>query len=266
MRLRKKKIKRVFENKILPVLVIIVIAAVAFYSLSHPPGTNMNLPPPHKAAIVDQLSLTEPNQSLIQTAIEILQSAGFTVDYYEPEDVTVDLYRTLPSKGYGLIIFRVHSAGGLEGDEPLYLFTSEPFVLEKYLLEQAVYRVVCVGTSEEPPFYFGISPQFVRYSMEGEFQNTIMLMMTCSALTYEEMADAFVEKGASVCVGWNGLVKADHNDRAITALVSKLVAEKLTIEQAVAQVRGQVGLDPEYNTQLKWCPAENGDYAIPRSD
>ena len=266
VRRRKKRIKRIFENKILPALVIIVLALGAFYVFSHPPDANTNLPPPQKAAIIDQLSLTEPNQTLIQATTETLQSAGFEVDYYAPENVTVDLYRSLPAQGYGLIVFRVHSAGGVEGDEPLYLFTSEPFVEGKYTWEYVGGLVVCVGTSEEPPFYFGISPQFVLYSMEGEFQNTIMFMMTCSALTYEDMAEAFVERGSSVCVGWNGLVQADHNDRAITALLRELTDEKLTIEQAVAQVTGQVGLDPEYNSRLEWYPAENGDYAIPRSD
>lgn len=266
VRRRRKRIKRTFENKILPALVIIFLALAAFYVFSHPPDTHTNLPPPHKAAILDQLSLTEPNQTLIQATTEILQSAGFTVDYYAPENVTVDLYRSLPAKDYGLIIFRVHSAGGVEGDEPLYLFTSEPYVEGKYTWEYVSGLVVCVGTSEEPPFYFGISPQFVRHSMEGEFQNTIMLMMTCSALTYENMAEAFVERGASVCVGWNGLVQADHNDRATTALLRGLTDERLTIKQAVAQTMSQVGLDPEYQSKLEWYPDEKGDYVIPRSD
>lgn len=128
-------------------LVILFIALVSFYAFSHPPTTSMNLPPTHKAAIVDQLSLTEPNQTIIQACTEILQSAGFTVDYYEPKDVTVDFYRNLPSKGYGLIIFRAHSAGARAPDDPLCLFTSEPFALGKHTAEYLAERLWCVSTS-----------------------------------------------------------------------------------------------------------------------
>jgi len=264
MRHGRKRIKKVFENKIILVLVIVIIVLVSFYAFLHPPNTNMNLPPPRTAAIIDQLSLTEPNQTLIQASTETLQSAGFTVDYYEPKDVTVEFYRDLPSKGYGLIIFRVHSAGGIEGAEPLYLFTSEVFVLGEYWAEYLAGRVVCVGVSmEHPPFYFGITPQFVRHSMKGKFQNTTILMMTCRALTYEEMAKAFVEKGASVYIGWTDLVEADHNDQATSILLQQLMTKSQTVAQAVTQVMNELGPDPRYSSQLRWCPAENGDYAVP---
>ena len=90
--------------------------------------------------------------------------------------------------------------------------------------------------------------------------------MTCRALTYVEMAEVFVERGALVYIGWSDLVEADHNDRAITVLVQELVGEEVTIKQAVVQAMDQVGLDPEYDSQLGWFPAENGDYVVSRSD
>ncbi len=39
-----------------------------------------------------------------------MRGAGYDVDYYKGEDVTVELYRSLPSFGYKLIVLRVHSA------------------------------------------------------------------------------------------------------------------------------------------------------------
>src|SRR3972149_8656122 len=59
------------------------------------------------AAIVDQLSLTQPNPEFVSSARGILAEAGYGVDYFPGEQGTVDLYRTLPERHYDLIILRV---------------------------------------------------------------------------------------------------------------------------------------------------------------
>jgi hypothetical protein len=63
-----------------------------------------------RAAIVDHLSLTEPNPAFADRATGVLEEAGYAVDYYPGEQVTVDFYRELPSRGYEMLILRVHSA------------------------------------------------------------------------------------------------------------------------------------------------------------
>src|SRR4030042_6800376 len=62
-----------------------------------------------KAAIVDHLSLSHPNQAFVKECSETLKKAGYTVDYYKGEEVTVEFYRNLPALEYDLIVFRVHS-------------------------------------------------------------------------------------------------------------------------------------------------------------
>ena len=47
-----------------------------------------------------------------QTAPTILKEAGFTVDYYPGEEVTINFFRNLPRHDYGLLILRVHSGIG----------------------------------------------------------------------------------------------------------------------------------------------------------
>jgi hypothetical protein len=64
---------------------------------------------PRRAAIIDQLSLTQPNPDFAASATSILEQAGYAVDYFPGEQVTVDLYRNLPTHDYDLIILRVHS-------------------------------------------------------------------------------------------------------------------------------------------------------------
>ena len=40
----------------------------------------------------------------------MLRDAGYSVSYYQGEQVTVDFYRELAARNYDLVILRVHSA------------------------------------------------------------------------------------------------------------------------------------------------------------
>ncbi len=64
---------------------------------------------PPKAAIVDQLSLTVPNPDFARDARATLEQAGYEVDYYPGEDVTVDFDRQFPFLNYDVIVFRSHA-------------------------------------------------------------------------------------------------------------------------------------------------------------
>ena len=105
--------------------------------------------PELRAAIVDQLGLTDPNPAFAQAETDVLQKAGYTVDYYPQEQVDVDFYRQLPQQNYTLIIFRVHiarfSEEGLTMSDPVrrqqivdafsngaFLFTTEVYDRAKH--------------------------------------------------------------------------------------------------------------------------------------
>lgn len=264
--------KKIFGRRLtkglvaLSLIIIVSIVSYVFYSsiFLKPSNDNVTETLPRKAAIVDELSLTNPNEATRarQNSTEILEEAGFTVDYYGGDNVTVELYRNLPSQGHGLIIFRVHS-GWSNQKHCLFLFTSEEYDKWKYQDLQLDDQLVRVGVSEELALWFGITPKFVEKSMNGRFQNTIILMMTCTGFIDPKMAEAFVEKGASVYISWTELVDADHNDDATAALLDKLVVKKQTIEQAVNETMKEVGPDPTYGGELRYHPPEKGGYAIP---
>ena len=59
------------------------------------------------AVIIDQLSLTFPNEAFVEAATDILDQAGYEVNYVPGEDVTVGFYRDLPAGGYDIIVLRV---------------------------------------------------------------------------------------------------------------------------------------------------------------
>ncbi|MEA3408471.1 MAG: hypothetical protein U9R48_10420 [Chloroflexota bacterium] len=61
-----------------------------------PSPTATPTPSPPKAAIVDQIGFSFPSPEFIEEAKEILAEAGYRVDVYPPQQVTIDFYRTLP--------------------------------------------------------------------------------------------------------------------------------------------------------------------------
>ena len=254
----------------LTVAILIVIISVSSFFIhsmltSSPQKQETSSTSEPKAAIVDHLSLTAPNQTFIQTATNTLKQAGYTVDYYPGEEVTVEFYRNLPNHSYDLIILRVHSALSGERKPPLALFSSEPYHKMEHVNEQITAQIVMVRFQpyqEGDPAYFGIFPNFVRSSMNGRFENTIVIMMGCDGLTDTDTAKAFVEKGAKVYVGWFGPVSASHTDLATTHLLQHFLIEKLTLKKSVQETFKEVGADPTYESLLIYHPLEAGDYTI----
>lgn len=147
-----------------------LVALATFLALNA--GSDGQSPP--KAAIVDQLSLRQPNPAFVQSATATLEQAGYSVDYYPGDQVTVDFYRNLPTHGYELVVVRGHSAVprkdlALPADVPqdildrvmaavgddVLLFTSEPYSETAYLDEQKALRlfpVVYTGERATIPF------------------------------------------------------------------------------------------------------------------
>jgi len=255
--------------------VLILVCFLVYYFL-HSSQTQV--------AIVDHLSFFQEqcNQTFVDTCTSILKEGGLTWAYHQGEEVTVDFYRKLPSRGSNLIILRVHSAIMKTENGTisiLGLFTSERFSVEaakKYREDILDNRLVRAFFTEGGEEYFGIVPSFVEKSMEGKFKNTLIIMMGCegigyiNALThmrvaYTDMAEAFVKKGAKVYIGWDGPVGIGHTDLAMVHLLRSLILKKRTLKEAVEQTNYDVGPDAIYNSTLKYHPntAEVGNYAIP---
>jgi len=244
------------------ILLIVIFSSYFTYNFLNQPQNPTTNPASSqlKAAIVDQLSLTFPNQTFIETATNTLKQAGYTVDYYPGERVTVEFYRNLPTHDYGLIILRVHSkaTNPHRTEGPITLFTSERYDRSKHVYEQLSDQLVGVAFSQddirEGITYFGIDPPFVTQCMKGTFQNTIVIMMGCEGLNNTKMAEAFIQKGAKAYIGWTNSVQARHTDQATTRLLQHLVIDKQTIKQAVETVMKEVEPDPVYNSQLTYYP------------
>jgi len=253
----------------------ILLCFLAYFSLHQ---SNQTLP---QAAIVDHLNFTgQPNPTFAEECINILESGGLTWKYYKGEDVTVNFYRNLPSCGTSLMILRVHSAIMRTENETislLGLFTSERFSIEaaqQYKEDILHNRLVEAFFSPEERAqnisYFGIIPKFIRESMNGKFNKTIIIMMGCEGLgydgqTYTDMAEAFINKGAKVYISWDGRVGVNHTDQATLCLLQHLISKKQKIGKAVEETREEVGRDLTFNSTLKYYPetVDVENYAVP---
>jgi hypothetical protein len=263
---KKKGVVRKRLNK-KTLMFITLIALLVFFIVYVSINTRIRNAGGYKAAIVDHLSASQPNQTFWQTSKSILNMAGFEVYYYASMAVNVEFYRNLQSHGFKLIIFRVHSAI-IEGSDFVCLFTSEPYDDNKarttYLLDVLNDRLVKAMMYEGAPEYFGITPLFVKDAMKGTFDGAVIIMMGCDGLTHTTMADAFVKKGAKVYISWNGPVSASHTDQVTTQLLQHLITEKNTVKDAVRKTNNEAGADPIYKSVLLFYPdtAEAGNYII----
>jgi hypothetical protein len=250
--------------KIIAIVTMLLVSGFLAYKKLFPSSqTSQTL----KAAIIDQLGIKYPNETFVQTTNSILANAGFAVDYYDSSKVTVEFWRNLPADGYNLIVLRVHSITR-EPEVANYtgLFTVDPWDNMKYAYEKATDQILgaaFIPYHEGDPVYFAITSKFVTSSMVDRFNNTAIVMMGCSSLTYTDMAEALVEKGAKVCVGWDDMVSSTHTDDATAELLKYLITEKETIGKAITRTNEEVGPDPQYNSTLVYFPAQVENYVVP---
>ena len=209
------------------------------------------------AVIIDQLSLTSPDQAFVDDATRTLRAAGYTIDYVPGAKVTVDYYRGLPKRNYGLILVRAHSGLVLRNaatsgsdtrpPEDTFLFTSEPYSEGTHVDEQRAQRLsvayyldtglvpgdadALLRAFRAEPRYFGIKPGFIQSSTQGRFHQTTVVLMGCNGLSTKALAAAFIKKGAQAVIGWDESVTADHTDAATERLLGHLLGDKLSTKK-----------------------------------
>ena len=252
------------------ILVTLIFSAYFIYTFSNQIPKKIETSASElRAVIVDHLSLTSPNQTFVDTTTNTLRQAGYAVDYYPGKNVTVEFFRTLASHKYKLVILRVHSTavayveGGFS-NAPVTIFTAEEYSQNRYLWEQLTGQIV--GASypvPQSPSYFAITPRFVTSSMRGMFNNSIVIMMGCEGLNNTHMAEAFVERGASVYIGWNKSPRVTDTDSATSCLLKHLLVQKETLDTAVQTAMETMSKLPEtQQLLLLYYPQNAGEGKI----
>jgi len=251
----KKSIGKMFFKKKSTVLIIIslLIAALLVYFFVFSSSTTVYEAIPYTAAIIDQLAISHPNTTFIQNAKNTLISTGYSVDYYNYSQITVNFYKQLPSKRYSIIILRTHSCVG-NYTKLTSLYTSEIYDEWTYPLEQTRNQVTAVQIIEGRTIYFAVTSNFIKTL--DSCRNCVVIMMGCNGLNKTDMAKAFIEKGANAYISWDGSVSQEHTDNAADQLIRNLISKNQTIGEAINNTMNTVGSDPNYHSQLAYYPPE----------
>jgi hypothetical protein len=263
MRKEKKKGRKGLDRRLVYGIVLVTVVLVALlvaYYLFQSRAENWT------AAIVDQLTVVESlfNPTFNDTCTSLLTGSGYDVRYYPGSDVTVGFYEELPSKGERIIVVRAHSAVRDETDF-VDLFTSEVYEDGKAYgayYDLVIDRHISRAVFNYPPYerYFAVGPTFVSSVMKGRFVDGLVVLMGCDSLNQTSMAEALIDRGARVVVGWTGNVTVSDTDSRTLALLDLLLAESYTVQGAVQKVN----LDfPISDTRLAFYPAGAGSYVVP---
>jgi hypothetical protein len=230
--------QRRFSNKQLAIIsialasIIILASLITFGFFQVPAKFSL------RAALVDQLGSQFPNETFKETTLSMLIDAGFNVSYYRAEDVNVTFYKELANRNYGIIILRSHSALREDG-QTVDLFTSEEYDKDKYSWEQRNGLLTKGNYSFEPSkFYFAITSKFLD-NLAGRFPKSIIIAMGCWSLKLgeEDLAKAFIGKGAVAYFGWSNVVLPADTDVETTNLLELIFKENMTLASAANEAK-----------------------------
>lgn len=241
--------RRIGKRGVLVAILLVVVGSGLGLMASPAPAvhlllrTNQSSP---RAVLIDSLSLTDPDPQFVQNVTHALSAAGYSLDYYGPSQVTVNLFRNLALQNYRLIMIRSHTATYQGVPTSLSIVTSEPYSKSKYVYEQLVGQVA-PATVRPGYTFFSITPAFVESAITGGFQDAIVIQMGCSALLgNHDIATAFIDKGASAFIGWDNLVSSWYTDLSTQNVVTSILHGH-TVREAVSSAGGP---DPGYGGQL----------------
>jgi len=216
-----------------------------------------------KAVIIDQLYLDFPNDSFQENATKILMQGGYEVDLVTTEDITVDFYKQLPTMNYEFIVIRSHSLAIYDDKPSSWIFTGEKYDKGRYTQEQ-LFGMLSPGVpfrqgqisqltqgDAKSERLFMIGSKMVDEMMVGQFPGTQIILGGCDTMSHSYLGDAFVKRGASSVVGWNGLVELRDNDAIMLSLLNGIFNENLEMDEAVEKVMNDYDGKTYYGTKLK---------------
>jgi hypothetical protein len=209
--------------------------------------TTVNVP---KAAILDALYASSPNLAFEQNLTGFLSTAGYHVDVFRGENVTIDLLRNIG--GYKVLILRVHSAIHT-GDGFLYLFSGENYTQSKYVLEQSS-GIVKKGETFEGEDYFALNAVFLGGNRPTGLRDSTIILMGCNGTGDSYSIQRLLDRGVKTYIGWTGYVDLSLSDEATLALVKTLYVEKSSVVEAVQETMTEVGSQPASQSVLEYYP------------
>lgn len=268
MKSRKKisKKKKILDKKFLifSAGIIVIVLGLVYYKVYF---QNSEIKFSLNAAIIDQLGKDFPDAGFNNTVTNLLTGAGFNVSYYKSEGITVDFYKGLAKYNYGIIILRTHSALRNQTPPIVDIFTSENYTEARAneLIKEQSMGLLSKGEYLWTPgkYYFAITPKFIE-SLEGYFPKSIVIAMGCWSLKLgsEEMATAFINKGAKAYIGWTDLVYPEDTDSETVKLLKLLIEDDNPLGNATSRTSPYTYPSYGVTTHLDFYPKSTGNLRI----
>ncbi len=216
------------------------------------------------ALIYDSLSTEFPNDNLIANLTETLESHGVRVTVVRGYNATLDWLVAMGR--YDLVIIRAHGAynGDPDSGKPLgpYIYTGMTdglaYALYDGLIDEGLrkgyfaFGVIPVPgvPLEDLTRYLTVSPLYVREQV-GRMNGTIVVYSGCYGFTDDRLAEAFISRGASYFIGWDGNVTLTFSDYALEEIVSSLASHEWNVEAALTAINKTISRDPATGAVLK---------------
>jgi len=109
---------------------------------------------------------------------------------------------------------------------------------------------------------FVVTPKFVRECSIVDYEGAVIVLTGCFGLYSRELSQAFIDRRASVVIGWTGLVGVKHADKATLALLKAMLSRKMTVGDSVRAAMSEVGPDPENRNLLGCYPPDHRDVNV----
>jgi len=229
-------------------IIILVVVSINF-ELSFTENENASFTEIHKAAIIDQLHNDIANENYQKMLTEYLETAGYEVDLYTTDAITVNFYKRLPAMNYEFIVIRSHALGPGVIEDSATLFTGEKYAEDKHLQEQ-LSGLVGIGIPFRPSYveqlggqelfsedrYFVLGSKLIDEKMIGSFPGSTIILGGCDTQEENLLANSLLGRGASEIVGWNGLITARDNDVIILELLEEVLVNDVAMDEAIQLV------------------------------
>jgi len=189
---------------------------------------------------------------------EKLETIGYQCDYYEGEEVTVELMKNM--EDYGVIYIDTHGgvantyygkevffATGQKGSKQLY----EQYDSDLMLHRLAHFWVPALSLSH----YFCILPHFIGKYAETSYPNSMIYIDACHSYENPTMAQAFTNEGAYVYCGYSTPITAiNYSERTV---FDNMIDKDMTIQEAVDEVGA---------SNLHFHPEDREDFCLVEED
>lgn len=225
---------------------MIMISLVVWNSTNSPPDSGkqpQRAIEASKAVILDGLYSESPNLAFSQSLTNYLSAAGYEVDDFRGDNVTIDLLTNIAN--YSVVILRLHSTLDKYGN--LYIFSGEPYTESKYAMEQLTGSVRKAKTFDGK-LYFALNVVLLGAKKQDSLKDSTVILMGCNGTADSWGIRKLHERGVKTYIAWTGYVDLSHSDDATLTLVKNLYVEKLSPAAAVEKTMAEAHPDPLYQT------------------